>query len=81
VEEAEIALENQSILFSDYSNLPKNMVIECVAWYQHDPASSRRISTGPVLLCAKSGAVYETEIDPTEEFLKREERYFKQVRL
>ncbi|KAG0263918.1 hypothetical protein DFQ27_001570 [Actinomortierella ambigua] len=56
----------------------RGVVIESIAWNRsHDrPADS---STRAFLIGARSGFIYEAELEPTAEFFKKEERYFKQV--
>ncbi|RKP34668.1 Pep3/Vps18/deep orange family-domain-containing protein, partial [Dimargaris cristalligena] len=54
----------------------KNTVIESVAWNKGGGKSSRP-STLAILLGTQDGRILETEIEPTEEFFRREEKYLK----
>ncbi|RMZ89125.1 hypothetical protein DV736_g3647, partial [Chaetothyriales sp. CBS 134916] len=53
----------------------KGVSIESVAWNPSQPTASTR----EILIGATDGNVYETFIEPTTEFYKREERYLSQV--
>jgi len=51
--------------------------IQSVAWRGKQCLND--ISTGLILIGTNNGKIYEAEIQPTDEFFKREERFFKQV--
>ncbi|KAL6612789.1 Pep3/Vps18/deep orange family-domain-containing protein [Neocallimastix sp. 'constans'] len=51
--------------------------IQSIAW--RGKQSLNDISTGLILIGTNNGKIYEAEIQPTDEFFKREERFFKQV--
>ncbi|KAI5806553.1 vacuolar protein sorting protein-like protein DigA [Peziza echinospora] len=53
----------------------KNVFIESVAWSPAQPTTSTR----EILLGARDGAVYECYIEASEEFMRRDERYMRQV--
>ncbi|RMZ78617.1 hypothetical protein DV738_g3729, partial [Chaetothyriales sp. CBS 135597] len=53
----------------------KGVSIESVAWNASQPTASTR----EILIGATDGNIYETFIEPTTEFYKREERYLTQV--
>ncbi|RMD42818.1 hypothetical protein DV735_g2301, partial [Chaetothyriales sp. CBS 134920] len=53
----------------------KGVSIEAVAWNASQPTASTR----EILIGATDGNIYETFIEPTTEFYKREERYLTQV--
>src|SRR5437764_422933 len=36
-------------------------------------------STSPILLGTRTGLIFETTLEPSDEFFRREEKYFKQV--
>ncbi|KAJ1976423.1 tethering complex subunit [Dimargaris xerosporica] len=56
----------------------KNLYIESVAWNKAAVRSSRN-STKSILLGTQDGQLFETEIEPTEDFFRREERYLRLV--
>ncbi|KAJ1958961.1 tethering complex subunit [Dispira parvispora] len=56
----------------------KGLVIESVAWNKLAARSSRH-STQAILLGTQDGRIFETEIEPTEEFFRREEKYLRLV--
>lgn len=58
-----------------YLNRLKGMVIESVAWSPAQPTTSTR----EILLGTQDGTVYECYIEASEEFMRRDERYMKQV--
>ncbi|KAI8074843.1 Pep3/Vps18/deep orange family-domain-containing protein [Gongronella butleri] len=51
----------------------RGMPITAVAWNQQ--ASTSQTSTQEILLGTQQGQLYETWLDPTDEFFKKEERY------
>lgn len=51
------------------------MHIKCVAWNPAQPISSTR----EILIGAHDGTIYETYIEPSSEFYRREEKYVKAV--
>lgn len=53
----------------------KGVQIESIAWNPSEPTASTR----EILVGASDGNVYETYIEPSTEFYKREERYVKNV--
>lgn len=53
----------------------KGVQIESVAWNPSHPTASTR----EILIGAADGNVYETYIEPSTEFYRREEKYFKSV--
>ncbi|KAF2841545.1 hypothetical protein M501DRAFT_928930 [Patellaria atrata CBS 101060] len=53
----------------------KGVSIESIAWNPSRPTASTR----EILVGASDGNVYETYIDPSTEFYRREEKYFKSV--
>ncbi|KAF2404800.1 vacuolar sorting-associated protein [Trichodelitschia bisporula] len=53
----------------------KGVSIECVAWHPSQPTASTR----EILLGTLDGNVYETYIEPSQEFYRREEKYVKGV--
>ena len=53
----------------------RGLSLECVSWNPSQPTASTR----EVLLGASDGAVYETYIESTTEFYRREEKYVKLV--
>lgn len=53
----------------------KNAFVDCVAWSPAQPTTSTR----EILLGTREGAVYEIYIESSEEFMRRDERYVKQV--
>lgn len=62
----------------------KSIQVESIAWAR--PNAIRRTgvaaapdSTGPILVGTRQGVILETEIQPTEEFFRKEERYLRQV--
>ncbi|KAF8448426.1 putative vacuolar protein sorting-associated protein [Terfezia claveryi] len=58
-----------------YLNRLKGVVIESVAWSPAQPTTSTR----EILLGTQDGTVYECYIEASEEFMRRDERYMKQV--
>ena len=56
-------------------NKLKGVSIECIAWNPSLPTASTR----EILVGAVDGAVWETYIEPSAEFYKREDRYANQV--
>ncbi|KAJ3010566.1 hypothetical protein HKX48_007329 [Thoreauomyces humboldtii] len=56
----------------------RGVLVESVAWGK--PRSSSAVpSTGIMLIASRQGHVFEAELQPTDEFFKREEKYFRQV--
>ncbi|CEP18639.1 hypothetical protein [Parasitella parasitica] len=55
----------------------KGIVITSVAWNKQ--ASLSNTSTREILIGTRNGAVYETCLEPTDEFFRREEKYLIQV--
>ena len=53
----------------------KSVSIECVAWNPSQPTASTR----EILLGTTDGNIYETFIEPSPEFYRREEKYVKHV--
>lgn len=53
----------------------KGVQIQCVAWNPSRPTASTR----EILIGASDGNVYETYIEPSTEFYRREEKYVKSV--
>jgi hypothetical protein len=51
--------------------------IQSIAW--RGKPNVNDISTGLILIGTNNGKIYEVEIQPTDEYFKREERFFKQV--
>ncbi|KAL1919217.1 uncharacterized protein VTP21DRAFT_1909 [Calcarisporiella thermophila] len=56
----------------------KGIVINCVAWNKARGRGTEA-STHEILIGSTQGHIYETEIEPTDEFFKREDKYVKQV--
>ncbi|KAJ3332896.1 hypothetical protein HDU76_012696 [Blyttiomyces sp. JEL0837] len=55
----------------------RGVLIESIAWGK--PRSVNDISTGVMLVGSKQGHIYEAELQPSEDFFKKEERLFKQI--
>ncbi|KAJ3194065.1 hypothetical protein HK101_003570 [Irineochytrium annulatum] len=55
----------------------RGVLIESIAWGR--PRNSNDFSTGTLLIGSKQGHIFEAELQPTEDFFKKEEKYFKQV--
>ncbi|TPX62294.1 hypothetical protein PhCBS80983_g00536 [Powellomyces hirtus] len=56
----------------------RGVLVESVAWGK--PRDVMAVpSTGVMLIGTRHGHVFEAELQPTDEFFKREERYFRQV--
>ncbi|KAJ3040940.1 hypothetical protein HDV00_010151 [Rhizophlyctis rosea] len=55
----------------------RGILMESVAWGR--PRVATDPSTGIMLVGSRQGHIYEAELSPTDEFMKREERHFKQV--
>ncbi|KAI9685631.1 MAG: hypothetical protein M1820_010774 [Bogoriella megaspora] len=55
----------------------KSVLIESIAWNPSLPTASTR----EILIGAADGTIYETFIEPSNEFYKREEKYTKQIRV
>lgn len=53
----------------------KGLHITSVAWNPNHPTRS----TGEILLGTSNGAIYETYLEPSDEYFKREDRYLRQV--
>ena len=53
----------------------KGVAIACIGWNTSGPTASTR----EILIGAADGNIYETSIEPTHEFYKREEKYFTSV--
>lgn len=53
------------------------MTITSIAWNKQ--ATLTDPSTREILIGTKNGLIYETCIEPTDEYFRREEKYFKQV--
>lgn len=53
----------------------KGNVITAIAWSPNEPSRS----TGAILVGTSTGVVYETLIESSNEYFKKEEKYFKQV--
>lgn len=53
----------------------RGVQVECVAWNPSQPTASTR----EILIGALDGSVWETYIEPSTEFYKREEKYVKNV--
>ncbi|CAG8443951.1 10866_t:CDS:10 [Ambispora leptoticha] len=56
----------------------KSIIIESVAWNKFTGVSSD-ISTKKILVGSRNGLIFEIEIEPTEEYFKKEEKFCKQV--
>ncbi|CAI2181674.1 1175_t:CDS:10 [Funneliformis geosporum] len=56
----------------------KGIIIESVGWNRFNGSSSDT-STKKFLIGSRNGVIYEAEIEPTDEFFKKEEKYCKQV--
>ncbi|KAJ3144566.1 hypothetical protein HDU89_008178 [Geranomyces variabilis] len=56
----------------------RGILIESVAWGKPREIAGAA-STGVILIGTRQGHVFEAELLPTDEFFKREERYFRQV--
>ncbi|KAJ3158697.1 hypothetical protein HDU86_002662 [Geranomyces michiganensis] len=59
----------------------RGILIESVAWGKPREVAGggAPTSTGVILIGTRQGHVFEAELVPTDEFFKREERYFRQV--
>ena len=57
----------------------KNIGICCVGWSSTAVDVTRAGSSGSVLVGTKLGSIYELELEPSDEYFKREERYLKEV--
>ncbi|RUP49144.1 Pep3/Vps18/deep orange family-domain-containing protein [Jimgerdemannia flammicorona] len=55
----------------------KGVIIESIAW--NPLTSTSDPSTLPILLGTRTGLIYETTLEPTDDFFRREEKYLKQV--
>ncbi|CEG66164.1 hypothetical protein RMATCC62417_02794 [Rhizopus microsporus] len=55
----------------------KGVTITSIAWNKQ--ATLTDPSTREILIGTKNGLIYETCIEPTDEYFKKEEKYFKQV--
>ncbi|KAI9017410.1 Pep3/Vps18/deep orange family-domain-containing protein [Gaertneriomyces semiglobifer] len=55
----------------------RGIQIESVAWGK--PRQTDEESTGVMLLGSRQGSIYEAELRATDEFFKKEERYFRHV--
>ncbi|KAI9322126.1 Pep3/Vps18/deep orange family-domain-containing protein [Dichotomocladium elegans] len=55
----------------------KGVTITSIAWNKQ--ATLTDPSTREILIGTKNGLIYETCLEPTDEFFRREEKYFKQV--
>ncbi|CAG8443250.1 6027_t:CDS:10 [Acaulospora colombiana] len=56
----------------------KGIIIESVGWNK-SAGSSSDTSTKKILIGSRNGIIYEAEIEPTDEYFKKEEKYCKQV--
>ncbi|KAK9767863.1 tethering complex subunit [Basidiobolus ranarum] len=56
----------------------KGITIESVAW-NPDTGKGTSASTKEILLGTRSGTVFETELEPTDEYFKKEDKYIKEV--
>ncbi|KAI8823436.1 vacuolar protein sorting protein 18 [Fimicolochytrium jonesii] len=56
----------------------RGVLIESVAWGKSGSAGGVP-TTGVILVGSRQGHVFEAELQPTDEFFKREEKYFRQV--
>ncbi|CAG8467025.1 8972_t:CDS:10 [Ambispora gerdemannii] len=56
----------------------KGIIIESVAWNKFNGVASD-ISTKKILVGSRNGFIFEIEIEPTEEYFKKEEKFCKQV--
>lgn len=61
------------IIFVDF----KGVIITSIAWNKQ--ATLTDPSTREILIGTKNGLIYETCLEPADEYFKREEKYFKQV--
>eukprot|EP00158_Paraphelidium_tribonemae_P004321 Partr_v1_DN26687_c3_g1_i2_m69496 putative Vacuolar Protein len=57
----------------------RNIYITCVSWSNTVLERFKGGSSGPILLGTRSGRIYEVELEPSEEYFRREERYFQEV--
>jgi len=78
-----IALENGENLYQYQKwkkpkvlSKSKGVVIESIAW---NKAKGGDASTREILVGSNKGQIFETSIEPTEDFFKKEDKYFKQV--
>ncbi|TPX64225.1 hypothetical protein SpCBS45565_g06048 [Spizellomyces sp. 'palustris'] len=55
----------------------RGVIIESVGWGK--PRNVTGESTGVMLIGSRQGHLFEAELQPTDEFFKREEKYFQQV--
>ncbi|CAG8471874.1 10031_t:CDS:10 [Dentiscutata erythropus] len=55
----------------------KGIIIESVGW--NKTVGTSDISTKKILIGSRNGLIYEAEIESTDEYFKRGEKYFKQV--
>ncbi|CAG8582248.1 14325_t:CDS:10 [Acaulospora morrowiae] len=56
----------------------KGIIIESVGWNK-SAGSSSDTSTKKILVGSRNGIIYEAEIEPTDEYFKKEEKFCKQV--
>ncbi|CAB4425152.1 unnamed protein product [Rhizophagus irregularis] len=56
----------------------KGIIIESVGWNRFNGSSSDT-STKKILIGSRNGMIFEAEIEPTDEFFKKEEKFCKQV--
>ncbi|RIA95939.1 Pep3/Vps18/deep orange family-domain-containing protein [Glomus cerebriforme] len=56
----------------------KGITIESVGWNRFNGSSSDT-STKKILIGSRNGLIFEAEIEPTDEFFKKEEKFCKQV--
>ncbi|KAK9761063.1 tethering complex subunit [Basidiobolus ranarum] len=56
----------------------KGITIESVAWNKNI-SKGANASTKEILLGTQNGVVFETELEPTDEYFKKEDKYIKQV--
>ncbi|KAJ3112931.1 hypothetical protein HDU96_003999 [Phlyctochytrium bullatum] len=54
----------------------RGIVVESIAWAR---ARASEHSTGIILIGSRQGHIYEAELQPTDDFFKKEEKYFKQI--
>lgn len=59
------------------NNRTQGVTITSIAWNKQ--ATLTDPSTREILIGTKNGLIYETCIEPTDEYFKKEEKYFKQV--
>lgn len=72
--------EETHLKFLIPSAVLKGVAIESVAWGDAAACNADNQSTGVILIGSQQGHIYETELLAADEFFKKEDRYFYQVR-